>query len=250
MSINYVTDRFLAKLKNAVSNSINRYTSNENWAQKLASGERFFRETGIQFEAYKPLSVPGDDDYSESENAIRVFRSLGSVSPTQAIDERLWVYMTHIIWWDYMVKRWPVDLGDTDKAKRVVLRRFFVQGRGLRPLALNGISRLWWAAYLTYDSGRNDPYELTRVFMSRTDIATGLLERSMGKNRNILCSFVEFLRDHMDEIEEVWSGSGGPGKAIQHMARELNRRGGVVVLDAIGRGGIHDIMRQAMHPRN
>jgi len=248
MATKYLTDHFMARLKEAVPVNLTHYASAEKWIDKFASGEHYAKETGIICGDLGVLRLPDSHGNHDDENAIRIHTALSSLTPVQAIDERLWTYLTHCVWHEYMTKRWEVNAADDSKAINLVIRRYFFQGHGLNGIALNGISRLWWAAHMTHDADRDDPYELTRVFISKSDIVTGLMERSIGKNRKLLCVFVEFLRDNISEIEEKWTGAGGPGKAVQQMARELNRRGGVVLLDAVDKAGIHAIMRRVMIP--
>src|SRR5690349_2112760 len=46
-----------------------------------------------------------DGDKSDLENSITLYNEL-SLSESQAADRRLWMYLTHVQFWDYMRKRW------------------------------------------------------------------------------------------------------------------------------------------------
>ncbi len=248
MNLNYFTDRFLVTLRHAVPVNLPKYTSAETWIAAYAGAQRYAWETGVEVSDLPPLMPPDDEGTHDAENAIRLHRATAMLTPVQAMDERLWACLSHCVWWEYMVQRWSPNVGNPGRAAKFVIRRYFLESRGLRGLATNGLSRLWWAGHLTHDPARDDPYELTRVLMGKADIATGLLERSIGKNRHLLSHVLQFLRDHMSEIELKWKSIGGPGRAVQQMVRDMNRRGGVVLLDAEDRDGIYRILQSAMEP--
>lgn len=133
------------------------------------------------------------------ENSIALYEKISGVSPAVASDERLWTYLTHVLFWEYMKSRWPIDnTGKKDDIKGRIINRYFLKGSNLETLSRNGISRLWWYAHLTVDESRSDKYELTRVLLERADIAVGLLERAFGANDSIRKSFLKFLQKNDD----------------------------------------------------
>ena len=77
-----------------------------------------------------------------------------------ARDERLWSYLTHFIYWDYMKTRWynsNIDLA----------ARYFFKGNASGdtisissiPYTRNGIGRLWWGAYIVYNEELENPLQ-------------------------------------------------------------------------------------------
>jgi hypothetical protein len=138
------------------------------------------------------------------------------------MEERLWAHLTHRIFAEYMAVRWP------PKDANIVHRRYLFEGNSFAALSRNGISRLWWAGYLTRDEGRSDPYELTKVLFLRQDIQVSVLERAMGKCRSARVALLEFIRDNQAQLSEERFG-----RRVQILVRELNLLGGVAVLDAI-----------------
>jgi hypothetical protein len=128
---------------------------------------------------------------SEFENCKILYEGLKSLNATQASDERLWTYLTHVTFWDYMKERWPVG----DSLGRVK-DRYFLRTMSIETLTRNGIARLWWYAHLTYDAGRANPYELTEVLLSRADLSVGITERALGSNPNIRTAVLEFLKNN------------------------------------------------------
>src|SRR3954469_6736373 len=138
MSLRYLTDTFLAKLRNALPQNANKYASDRDWLDEFAAGTRYWRETGVDVGALPALIVterPEDD----GENAIRLYDALRKLTPVQAMEERLWAYLSHATYWSYMVKRW----GTTNA--EVIADRFFLKRGGIGSLVRNGIARLLWS---------------------------------------------------------------------------------------------------------
>jgi hypothetical protein len=168
------------------------------------------------------LTSEDDNPKNDAENAKRVYRWLREIPPTTAMEERLWSCLTHSIFPEYMAIRWPVE----DEA--TIHRRYLFEGKTFAALTRNGIARLWWAGYLTHDSKREAPFELTEVLLSRQDLHVSLLERALGKSEVVRRTVLEFVRDN-----RAWLSDEAFGKRIQVLLRELNLLGGVAVLDTL-----------------
>ena len=151
-------------------------------------------------------------------NSINLYENL-QINETQASDKRLWTYLTHIHFWDYMRKEWEIDFSK-DKAKIIdfIRDRYFLNTLNIRSLTHNGISRLWWYTHLTLDKSRKDKYELTKVLLSLQDIPVSLLERSIGSNINVRKAVLEFLLENQEFKTS---------KSVQNLLRQLNLAGGV-----------------------
>jgi hypothetical protein len=138
-------------------------------------------------------------DKPDLENCILLYEEL-SLNETQASDPRLWTYLSHVVFWKYMRKRWALEnvkRGDSPVGR--VIDRYLLINPRLESLTRNGISRLWWYAHLTKDSKRQDPYELTKILLSRAEVAVGILERAIGINQNMRTAILEFLKEN-DQI--------------------------------------------------
>ena len=227
-------DRHIQQLRRAVKENLARYTERKPWAhRKAGTGEPTFPS---KLEPAVPLQfvMPESDRVSHDiENAILVHNAFPNLTRVEAGDPRLWIRLTHFEGWAYMRKRWDVGqhAEDPDKAVRYALQHYFLAGSSpSRALTRNGISRLWWYAYLTHDPARTDPYELTRVLLSTLDIAQQLLERNFGRADRVRTGFLEYLRDCGDTL-----GNTGREKRehIRHLAKQLNLRGGLSLLDTM-----------------
>lgn len=140
------------------------------------------------------LILPDGSDRKDLENTKILYDAYRSLTPTQASDPRLWTYLCHVTHWNYMKHRWP--LNEAKKPLNRIRDRYFLRKLNLEGLTRNGISRLWWYGYLTFDENRKDPWELTNILLSRADLTVGITERGLGCNDNIRIAILEFLLEN------------------------------------------------------
>ena len=141
------------------------------------------------------LMKPKDD----FESAKAVFKSLQKLTPIQASDPRLWTYLTHVDLYEYMTQRWrDVITGETSKIDYII-EHWFVKTPSQQCLMRNAISGMWWAAYLSYDETRNDPFELTRVFYKDLDLPTRTIGTyRIGRHKEAVKGVLQFIKDFPD----------------------------------------------------
>jgi hypothetical protein len=223
---------FVSGLRNNIPSNLHRYLQSERWALETAPKAKRDLDTRIELKSGLALDEPDDTNLKDLENAIRVHKVLGQLTPLQARDPRLWTRLTHVECWHYMRRRWPVErfTGDADKAARFIAARYFVSQSDSRALLRNGIARLWWTSYLSFDSERTNPYELTAVLLSSLDITQQILERNMGRGPIIVKGFLEFL---LQNKSLLLSGGDLNRDRIRRLAKFLNMHGGVCLLDSL-----------------
>jgi hypothetical protein len=223
MNLRYFSNSFLQRLRAGASGNLSSYGANSAWIETFAAGAHYLLESH-QVVGPPPVleGMAGDAEKYDAENAKRVYEWLGPLSPALAMEERLWAYLTHHAFAEYMAARWPA------REEQAIHRRYLFEGKSFAALSRNGIARLWWGAYLTRDPARENPYELTATLFLRQDIQVALLERSLGKCDRVRFAVLDFLRVNAGSLS-----SESFGKRIQIIVRELNLHGGVVVLDAL-----------------
>ena len=160
---------------------------------------------------------------NDGDSSIKVFQQLKNLDRVQANDRRLWVGLTHGRFFRYTKERW-IRKGQP-YSNSAILRRFHFEGSSLEARMRNSIARLWWAAKITYDESRDDPFELTRVLWEKQDIIQNLVERSYGTYENIIIQFLETynLNKHLTE------------KELRILYTGLNAIGGVKILSALSK---------------
>jgi len=223
---------FVNELRRNIADNLPKYTAEELWANELAQASERDLETRLELQTPLDLLEPEGSDLKDRENAIQVHKALSQLSPLQARDPRLWVRLAHCELWSYMRKRWPAEryLKDREKAVRVITERYFVPQSQSRALLRNGIARLWWTAYVTFDPNRANNYELTGTLLASLDITQQILERNMGRAPSVLKGFLDFLAGHKNPLLE----GGNLNRArIRQLAIFLNLQGGVSILDCL-----------------
>ncbi len=161
----------------------------------------------------------GPDPESDFENAKIIYSAFGDkLTPEDADDARLWVYLTHFTFLNYCRKRWAKE----GSSSATIADRFFYKGNGRVSRTRNSIARLWWIPYLTFNpNGANDEekWKYTRAAFSSQEILVSLFERTLGSYSNIRKAFLDLIMENNPQ-----------GKAIQYLARKINNLGGVYLL--------------------
>ena len=226
-----VRQSFVTKLAGSIRDNLPRYKRDKPWQAEFARGTAWELDTNLA--PVEPLALldPVDDNFYDLENAIRIHKALPGLTPLQARDPRLWTRLTHVELWGYMRRRWPVEkyLADPGKAERNIRDRYFVAKNESRALLRNGAARLWWSSRLSYDPGRDNPYELTSVLFTYLDITQQILERNIGRASAVVRGFLDFLRVN----SELLAGGEANRAGIRSLAKFLNLTGGVCVLDCL-----------------
>ena len=110
MILNFMKSNALDMLKSDIPNNVARYNSKEKWV------DNYFEEKGISNYFFNTgITVPDveliiGDSKTDSENAIRIYEAFKeSLNPVQASDLRLWAFLAHSVYWNYMTERWAID---------------------------------------------------------------------------------------------------------------------------------------------
>ena len=226
MSLQFVSNRALSQLRGEIETNRTAYLSGQAGGL-LGSLDYAVLESRIQADEPPKLEMPREGNLCDAENVRRVYQWLHHVTPVQASDPRLWVYLTHGPYAAYTAARWPID-PESNVADRI-RERYFLEGEGLASLVRNSVARLWWFGYLTRDTQQPDPFELTDVLLSLQDIQMAFLERAIGRSPRILHGSLRLWKKLLAERGEVPK----QGTVIQQWAKLIRLHGGVVLLDGL-----------------
>ena len=238
MSLRYCTIESLEYLRHTVPDRLGWYCVPESNSPPLGG----FRETTIEAPDLDSKLTHNKNRPSESdaENALIVYESLRSLTPHQASIERMWVYLCHFDCPRYVSARWLTHgLDKEELAIREVQNHFFVTGnRGL--IRDNGLSRLWWLGKIAYDVDRDNPRDFLDLLLHRQDVRSALIERpSVSMNTRLLQRIYAVMREH-------WKNGGDLFKrdTFRNWMIALNRRGGVILLDALPDMALDRLLRE------
>lgn len=232
MNLKYLKEGEMQRLKNAVSRLKDYYINDEVWIDEYFEEDQWLFSSRINVESFD-LSIPNNENNYDLENTKQIYRSLKSLKPYQATEERIWAYLSHKKCWEYMRKRWPAENyldGKDIKFRRNIHKRYFLSSKSKRALLRNGISRLWWFGYITYQEGENNPFRLTEIMLSKQDIAANITERNFSNNPKITKSLLTVLKNR----ENI--GLKLPNrKVIREICKYLSHLGGVSLIDSLSR---------------
>lgn len=166
---------------------------------------------------------------SDADAAEAVHRWLVHLTPVQAADARLWTWLAHGPFAEYVHTRWGSALKESEQPVDRVLERWFFRGRGVATFVRSAVARLWWFGHLTHDRGRANPYELTPVLVTNQDMQQAFLERSFGRSRVFIRTVLDTALKHDAKI----ATAGNRGDIYKAWAKALNAFGGAFVLEAV-----------------
>ena len=240
MRLRYCTVDTLENLRRTVPERLNWYYAPD--GSVLPSSLGGFRETTTKApELAEKLTSNDKRPYeTDAANALVVYEALRKLTPHQASIERMWVYLCHFDCPSYVSERWlRRDIQDEELAVREVRNHFFATGsRGL--IRDNGISRLWWLGKIAHSIGPDNPGEFLALLLHRQDVRSALIERpSVSMNQRLLRAIYAVMREH-------W-GNGGAlfeRTTFRNWMIALNRRGGVILLDALPEATLDRLLRE------
>lgn len=236
MKVFYMKQKALDSLQADIADNFEKYRSESLWVDQYFMDKdtpNYYFDTGIDVDDYKLVLGGPETDFQNAKIVFEAFKD--KLNPVQASDLRLWAYLTHVQHWDYMFSRWKIDAsGEEDDEEqnnggklprekmigRIKTRYFFGASRG-KAFVRQGIARLYWGAYLTYDDTSDDPYEYTEFFFNKQDIFTSITERSYSRNKVLILAALKELKKYPDLSR----------KDIRLFLAKLNQAGAITVLD-------------------
>lgn len=168
-----------------------------------------------------------DGDFNEVQCCLGAFNGFSNISAYLARDQRLWVYLTHIILLDYTRQRWPIPQ-DNEKAIKHIKKHFFASGaRGIE--RDNAISRLWWMASICSKvEGLTLEKSLT-AFLFQSDVRANIVERPTTSQNVVLLSTVLKKLDQSYQGDKELYGR----EKFRTVMKELNLQGGIKLLEVL-----------------
>ena len=238
--LRYYTSESVEVLRSSIERHLEWYYSGNGMAP-MPSVSGGFRATKVVAPLLdKKLETEEQNPESKDAlNSLAVYSALESLSAHQASMERMWVWLCHNDCPEYVRARWLKDRPSSEQeAVRRVVNHFFARGnRGL--IRDNGVSRLWWLGRVAHDAAPDNPRKFLDILLHRQDVRSALIERpSVSMNRTV-------LRVVFRVMEEFWDGD--KSLFVRERFRDwmvaLNRRGGVVLLDAIPERALYQLVR-------
>ena len=112
---------------------------------------------------------------AEINNSILVWRSLRSLTPSLATENRIWIRLTHLECLGFCQKRWLE--GKTGEVLAKAIRAHFFADTRTRWRDDNAVSRLWWNYWIAKRLMPDDPEKALSIIFRSTDMRLSTVER-------------------------------------------------------------------------
>ena len=223
-------DSAVNALRELVKSDVARYQSEDSWVDNVLSARSIYATTKIHDLPEDLLLMPDGEEKFDLENSMRLYTALHGLTLTQASDPRLWTYLTHVKYWKYMRKRWPIKAAaESEKLNGSVISRYFLVGDKARALTRNGVARLWWAGHTCHNTSQTgDEFAYARALFATQDVYASLMERAFSKNRKIIQPVLAVLTKAR--------AKGAPfddRNNVRDLGKHLVLLGGAMVLDIL-----------------
>lgn len=202
----------------------------------LMNDSCIIRDSSIEIEEFSFDMSQDRPTATDVENIRRVYNHMKGLSESQASDERIWVAFTLDQGLDYMRYRWMPENGN-DKFDRFFFKSA-KHGYSKRPLFRNGVARLWWIGYHTYDTKRTNPYELTEFVCRDQDYINNLLDIGFASNATISKAVISAL------LDAEKSGITINRELVRSVSQYVNLLGGIYILDCLSYDEIYSKIKE------
>lgn len=234
MELLMLKDSVIATLKRNIDMNAKKYNDSVPFIDEYFSNQdgEYFVRTGIIVEECELL----DGIENDAKNAMRLYESMKKLLPIHAREEKIWSYLTHKVYWKYMLSRW--------NGNKIKPRYFFENDNrnkilsGTRQYVRNGISRLWWGAYIVYDERLSNPYEYIEDLFASQDLFVGICERDLGKNKDLVISILKNVRNH--NILKIKNSND----IIRKLLKDIRFSGGLIMYETLSQEAIDIIIEK------
>ena len=240
MKLKYFPESIYLELYDNIEKNKAFYTEEKNtWVSQMFGDRNYNKESRI--DAALPELSEADGDYY---NVVSFYSAMkDKLTPKQASNTYLWSWLTHCYYWEYTNKRWAKK---EELSTNMIKQRFFCSFLASSPegnrvgFLRNSIARLWWIGYLTYNEDLKNPYKLTELMLSNSDLCQSIMERNFSKNKEITIGILSAIQEINDnpEMKNVGAVNNGDHYEWRPLCKYINRYGGVVLLDTLDRNDI------------
>lgn len=145
--------------------------------------------------------------------AIAIYEAFEGLNPVFAVQDDLWVYLTHVDLFNYVKQRWPIPTdGSIEEQINYIEHHWF---RDRFQFMRTTFAGLWWNVRLTVSPETEDRYELTRYLFKNTEFRTSSFgELPLIRHEAAMKGILEFVRDNEDIFE---SGFNAKARYIRHL---------------------------------
>lgn len=235
MKLRYLKSWAVTELRHIAERTPYRYESSTPWLSEVFADREAVADSRIEIDDLPDLHMPtSETELYEYENTVLLHSALSNLNRSLAADERLWSWLAHDRYWEYMRQRWPVESAG-DKTSYILEHYFLRDSRGL---VRHGLARLWWFGSATYLPGASDPYALTKLLLKTTDARQQIMERQFWRNESILHPFLRRIQYWQEQGLNLYA----PRDRFRSLCKLMNLTGGSMVLDCFDADAIASVV--------
>lgn len=183
--LKFLSEHRLLELRSNIGANLKRYM-NGNFAD-LAEQDGWNQEHSVIVDL-SPLRKldPSAGADAEVRNSLLVWEAMQGISPALAMEEQIWARLAHLECLEFCRARW-LRAEDAEGQVRDIAAHFFASGRtGIRDD--NGISRLWWNAFVARLAMPDDQEKALRTILAKADFRSNFVERTGSVSRAALAA--------------------------------------------------------------
>jgi len=171
----YVSTDVSDWLAGTIENNLPRYL--EGGFADEASAEGWSIPLALDFDP-GPLADLRPETGMEAEvfNSLLVWQCLSNLTPSLAVEGRIWTRLSHLDGLPYARGRWIGDATGADAVKLINLHCLATTRTRCRDD--NAIGRLWWNAYIANQAMPGQHHDALKALLKTADIRSNIVERS------------------------------------------------------------------------
>jgi hypothetical protein len=183
--LKYLSEHRLLELKSNISANLERYVRGD--FRDLAAQNGWAVEHALTVDL-SPLEEldPAAGAEVEVTNSLLVWKALHGLSPALATEERIWVRLAHLNCLEFCRKRWLRAQDQDSLIREIGAHLFAATQTAIRDD--NGVSRLWWNAYIARLAMPDDPEKALRTILKKADFRSNFVERTRTVSRSALAA--------------------------------------------------------------
>lgn len=237
--IKYLRQDVSDQLYEDVPKNLERYrTGNFDY---LSTDPAYYRELDVA--AANPVVLDeGSNAQSDAVNSERIWQSMGHLTPAEARDRRIWVYLAHVEFLEYAKSRYTIP-EDDDAAVKIIRDHWFAVNN--RSLERNqAVSRLWWFAFMAKRVESMPLRSSLDTLLHLTDIRANLMERpTTAQCIGLFKAWIEILHEARDKCDQEKGSPYFKRQVYRTALKRINALGGYRLLDSLDDETLKGIVR-------
>lgn len=196
------------------------------------------KDIQVDFSEFKKLDASSANSSLDVENSLLVWRALHNLTPTLASDSRVWTRITHAEGFEYTKQRWITiqNLKSDIAIEKSIRKHFFATGR-TQFRDDNGISRLWWSAWVAHQISPGDQRSVLEILFNRADTRSNIVERpSITTREPLIQPLIVFIRNNWPLHETE----------LREFMKAVNLYGGGIIFEALSEVRIHNFLKECL----